>query len=388
MLQTKTLLLEIQQKISGYHFKKLVNKYNGDKGIRIFSTKNLLSLLLYFHISGKKSIRDVILSLKSKSKLWYHLGLKSISRNNLSYALKNRSHKIFEESFYMLLNKFINEKGFGSDKRFKFKNPLKAIDSSTISLSLSLFDWAKFRKAKGGIKLHTLYDIQNQIPEFVYISNAKRNDMSKCFTYPIIKNGIYTMDKGYIYFKFFQKINKIGAFFVSRTKINTKYKIIKRQKKKVSSIKADWIIKITGTPQSEYPDNLRVVRYYDKEKQTTYEYITNNFKLSAKTIANIYKARWDIELFFKSIKQHLKIKTFLGTSENAVKTQIWIALISFLLIQYIRFKTKTSYSFLSSLRLIKENILTNISLYRLLSDILKIDFSPPSKSEIQLELGF
>ena len=352
MLQIKTLLLEMQQKISGYDFKKLVNRYNGDKGIRIFTTKNLLSLLLYFHISGKKSIRDVILSLKSKSKLWYHLGLKSISRNNLSYALKNRSHKIFEESFYMLLNKFINEKGIGLDKRFKFKNPLKAIDSSTISLSLNLFDWAKFRKTKGGIKLHTLYDIKNQIPEFVNISNAKRNDMSKCFTYPIIKNSIYTMDKGYIYFKFFQKINT------------------------------------TGTQQSEYPDSLRVIRYYDKEQQTTYEYITNNFKLSAKTIANIYKARWDIELFFKSIKQHLKIKTFLGTSENAVKTQIWIALISFLVIQYIRFKTKTSFSFLSSLRLIKENILTNISIYRLLSDIQRISFSPPTKLERQLELNF
>jgi len=129
-------------------------------------------------------------------------------------------------------------------------------------------------------------------------------------------------------------------------------------------------------------------RYYDKEQQTTYEYITNNFKLSAKTIANIYKARWDIELFFKSIKQHLKIKTFLGTSENAVKTQIWIALISFLVIQYIRFKTKTSFSFLSSLRLIKENILTNISIYRLLSDIQRISFSPPTKLERQLELNF
>ena len=149
-----------------------------------------------------------------------------------------------------------------------------------------------------------------------------------------------------------------------------------------------WIVKITGTQQSEYPDSLRVIRYYDKEQQTTYEYITNNFKLSAKTIANIYKARCDIELFFKSIKQYLKIKTFLGTSENAVKTQIWIALISFLVIQYIRFKTKTSFSFLSSLRLIKENILTNISIYRLLSDIQRISFSPPTKLERQLELNF
>lgn len=388
MLQTKTILSELQAKISGYDLKKIINEYNGDKGIRKFSTKNLLTVMLYFHISGKQSIRDIILSLKSKTEFWYHLGLKTISRNNLSYALMNRSEKIFEKSFYMLLNKFMKTKQISKDKRFKFKNPLKAIDSSTISLCLNLFPWAKFRKKKGGVKFHTIYDIKNQIPEFVNIGNANRNDMTECKNYPIIKNSIYTMDKGYIFFKFFQKINKKQAFFVTRTKKNTQYKIIGRESKNNKLIKANWTIKLTGNNSNDYPEKLRVVRYYDKKKKTTYEYITNNFKLSAITIANIYKARWDIELFFKSIKQHLKIKTFIGTSENAVKIQIWVALISYLLIQYIRFQTKTVFSFLSSLRLIKENILTNNSLEKVLLDNHKIKIKQLDVIQLQWDFGF
>lgn len=387
MLQRKTMLAEMQEEFSGYEFKKIVNQYNGDKWTHSFSTKNLLTILLYYHLSGKNSIRDIVLSLKSRNNLWYHFGLKSVSRNNLSYAMQHRDAEIFRQTFFLLLNKYVNEKGIGMDKRFKFKNPLKAIDSTTISLCLNIFDWAKYRKSKGGVKLHTSYDIKNQIPEFVDFSNAIRHDITKWKEYPIIADAIYAMDKGYIYFKFLQKINKNKAFFVTRTKINTKYRIIKRQTKKHNSIKADWIVKLTGVDASEYPQELRVVRYFDKEKKMTYEYLTNNFKLSAKTIADIYKARWDIELFFKELKQNLKIKTFLGTSENALKLQIWVALIAYLLIQYIRFKTKTGYSFLNSFRLIRENILIKISYWELLLN----DFKKKPKPKInyhQLEFGF
>ena len=388
MIQTNSILSELQEKISRYDFEKVVNEHNGDKGIRRFSTKNSFPVLLYFHISGKQSIRDLILSLKSKNNFWYHLGLKTISRNNLSYAMMKRSNEIFEKTFYLLLNKFMKSKGLSKDKRFKFKNPLKAIDSSTISLCLNLFDWAKFRKSKGGIKLHTVYDIKNQIPEFVNIKNAIRHDSTECKKYPIVKNAIYAMDKGYLNFKFWQKINKTKAFFVTRTKTNTKYKLIKFHEIKNDSIIIDWAVRVTEMKSSEYPEELRVIVYYDKEKDKFYEYITNNFLLAAITIADIYKARWDIELFFKSIKQNLKIKTFLGTSENAVKIQIWVALISYLLIQYIRFKSKTSFSFLNSFRLIKENILTKGLIDELLFAMDKLKSKAPPINNHQLELSF
>ena len=171
MFKGKTVLLQMQSLISGYDFKKLVSEYNGDKGTRVFKTQNLLSIMLYTHLSGKQSIRDIIDSFNSKQNSWYHIGVRSISRNNISYALKNRSHEIFEKTFYSLLSKLQNERGLLHDKRFRFKMPLKTFDSTTISLCLSLYNWAHFRKRKGGIKLHTLFNNKDKLPELINLSN-------------------------------------------------------------------------------------------------------------------------------------------------------------------------------------------------------------------------
>lgn len=388
MFKTKTVLSQMQSFISGYDFEKYVSEYNGDKGVRIFNTRNLLNIMLYVHIGAKQSLRDIVDSLESKKNLWYHLGIKSISRNNLSHALMKRPHEIFEKMFFNLLNKIQNEKMMTQDKRFKFKMPLKIIDSTTISLCLSLFDWAKFRKAKGGFKLHVMYDSKEQIPDFMIFSEAKKHDMYFADKIMINPNSIYVMDKGYFCYKFFQKIDKNKAFFVIRTKTNTQYKIINRNKKTHKSIKADWTVKVDSLKKDEYPNELRVVKYYDKEKKKTYEYLTNNFRLSAKTIADIYKARWDIELFFKWIKQNLKIKTFIGTSENAVKIQIWTAMIAFLLIEYIRLKSKTNYPLLKTFRILKDNLMHNYNLFELLMDKVAPDIKQINKNENQLIFKF
>ncbi|MCP4762866.1 MAG: IS4 family transposase [archaeon] len=388
MFKTKTVLSQMQSLISGYEFEKYVSKHNGDKGVKVFSTKNLLNVMLYVHIGAKQSLRDIVDSLESKKNLWYHLGLTSLSRNNLSHALMKRPHEIFENLFFNLLGKLQNERMPISDKRFKFKMPLKIIDSTTIGLCLSLFDWAKFRKTKGGIKLHVMYDSKEQIPDFMIFSDAKKHDMHFANKITINPNSIYVMDKGYFCYKFFQKINKNRAFFVIRTKTNTQYKITKRNKKSHDSIKADWNIEIDSAKFDEYPHELRVVKYYDKEKKTTYEYLTNNFQLSAKTIADIYKARWDIELFFKWMKQNLKIKTFIGTSENAVRIQIWTAMIAYLLIEYIRFKSKTNYSLLKTFRILKDNIMHNYDLFELLTEKLTPDIKQAQINENQLLLNF
>jgi len=231
------------------------------------------------------------------------------------------------------------------------------------------------------------YDFKKAVNQYNGDKGIKHDD-TECKNYPIKRNAIYTVDRAYLYFKFMRKINKNKAFFVIRPKINTRYKIIERNKKNNKSIKADWKIKLTGMKSKEYPDELRLVKFYDKEKQETYEYLTNNFRLSAVTIANIYKARWDIELFFKTIKQNLKIKTFIGTSENAVRTQIWIALITYLLIQFIKHKTKTHYTFLSIFRLLKENVLQNISINMLLAKNIRKKLKPPSLNKRQLRFEF
>ena len=388
MFKTKTVLSQMQSFISGYEFEKYISDHNGDKGIKTFSTRNLLNIMLYVHVGAKQSLRDIVDSLKSKKNLWYHLGLRSLSRNNLSHALMKRPHKIFQEMFFNLLSKLQNERMPISDKRFKFKMPVKIIDSTTIGLCLSLFDWAKFRKTKGGIKLHVMYDGKEQIPDFMIFSNAKKHDMHFASKIIINPNSIYVMDKGYFCYKFFQKINKNRAFFVTRTKTNTQYKITKRNKKNHKSIKADWTVEVDSNKTDEYPHELRVVRYYDKEKKKTYEYLTNNFRLSPKTIADIYKARWDIELFFKWIKQNLKIKTFIGTSENAVKIQIWTAMIAYLLIEYIRFKSKTKYSLLKTFRILKDNIMHNYEMFELLTEKLTPDIKQEHMYENQLLLKF
>jgi hypothetical protein len=377
MFKGKTVLAQMQSLIFGYDFKKAVENHNGDKGIRILSTRNVLSVMLYVHMALKQSLRDIIYSLESKANLWYHIGLISLSRNNLSYALKHRSSQIFEETFYSLIARLQNERGALQDKRFRFKNPVKSIDSTTISLCLSLFDWAKFRTTKGGIKLHVMYNNREQIPEFVTMSNAARHDITAVDSFPITPDSVYVLDKGYICFKFLQKIANNEAFFVTRTKSNTKYRILTRQAKSQKGISADWIVKFSSYKSIEYPENLRVIRYHDAETKKTYEFMTNNFRLSAKTIADIYKSRWDIELFFKWIKQNLKIKTFIGTSENAVLIQIWTAMIAYLLTEYLRFKSRTSFSKLKTFRILCENVLFNSELYSLL-----MKHSPPNQNRL------
>jgi len=388
MFKTRTVLSQLQALISGYDFRKIVSEHNGDKGVRVFSTRNLLNVMLYVHMASKQSLRDIVDSLKSKTNLWYHLGLKSISRNNLSYALKHRVSVIFEKTFYLLLNKLQSERGARTDRRFKFKMPLKIIDATTISLCLSLFDWAKFRKTKGGIKLHVLFDVKEQIPDFVNMSTAKKHDINEAHHMQIGENTIYVLDKGYFCYRLLSKINEMRSFFVIRTKTNTQYRIIERKKKTDKRIKADWIVKVNSLKAEEYPYQLRVVRFYDSEKKKSYEYLTNNFSLSAVTIADIYKARWDVELFFKWIKQNLKIKTFIGTSENAVKIQIFTAMIAYLLVEYIRFKSRTKFSLLKTYRILCDNVLHNYDLFELLMERKFPDRNRIQFDENQLVMGF
>lgn len=261
MNKGKPVILQMQSFISTFHFGSLVKEYNADKNVRTFSTWNLLKVLLYAHCSGKRSLRDICISLTSMSNRHYHLGIKNVSRNNLSNALARRDAGLFEKLFYHFLKKVMAETGNRKDKRFKFKNDIIAIDSTTISLCLSLFDWATFRSAKAGVKIHTMYDIKQQLPGFMVVTEAERHDSIPVASMPFKAKGIYVLDRGYMSVDILEKINENGAFFVTRTKGNTQYGVIRKNKTADASILLDAEISLTGTRSDEYSGELRLIRF-------------------------------------------------------------------------------------------------------------------------------
>lgn len=388
MNKNRMVFVQMQQLISIFHFKKLTEEHKSDKNVRSFSTWNLLQTMLYAHLTGKISLRDICTGLNSMANRWYHLGLNSLSRNNLSNSLMKRSHEIFEKTFYQLLVKIQFEMSGRKDKRFRFNNQLKAIDSTVISFCLSLYSWASFRSSKAGIKAHTMYDIKNRMPEFIIITDARCHDHSAVDQMPIHSGTIYVMDKGYLCFKTLKNIDKNKAFFVTRIKSNTKYRTRKKNRSTVKDILRDDIIEFTGLKSNDYPDELRIVRYRDPDDKKEYVYITNNFDLAASTIASIYKSRWDIELFFKWVKQNLKLKTFIGRSENAVRIQIWTAAIAYIIMEYLRFRTRANMSLIDVFRIISTNIFSDRTINDLLSIYKRIKCKNLIFPDLQLDLGF
>lgn len=384
----RPIILQMQSLISRFQFEKLVKEYKTDKNVRTFSTWNLMQVMLFAHCTGKKSLRDICTSLSCISNRFYHLGLGSISRNNLSNALAKRNAELFEKLFYMLLEKVHQDALYKKDKRFRFKNSIIAIDSTIISLCLSLYEWAAFRSTKGGIKIHTMYDVKRHMPDFIIISEARKHDNTLIAQMPLREGAIYVLDRGYLCLKTLENINKNRAFFVTRTKSNTQYKITKKNSVKSKMIVLDAKITFTGVKSDDYSDVLRLVRYKNPEDGNVYEYITNNHDLSAVTIAAIYKSRWDIELFFKWMKQNMKMKSFLGTSRNAVLIQLWTAAIAFLLIAYIKFLSKVSMSFTEIFRILGPNLFSDRSIHELLSGKSRLRQYHVKQLDVQLDLGF
>lgn len=362
-----TILNEVSNLLPRHEFEKLVKQHESNRYVKKFTSWNQLITMIYAQASGKQSLRDIQQALEANSNRLYHLGLPPIKRSTLSDANTNRSYKVFEGLFYKLLGRC---QDVAPKHRFKFKNPLHSLDATTIDLCLSVFPWAKFRTAKGGIKLH--YDLNHagMIPEFLRITDAKQHEITvaKQF-FPITPDSIYCMDKGYTDFEFFRHINDGKAFFVIRAKENLDCRLIgQHSEANKKGVVADELIELKGFySHKDYPQLLRRIHYCDWETSKVYVFITNNMRLAALTIAQIYKARWQIEIFFKWIKQNLKIKTFLGVSENAVLTQIWIAMCYYLILSFIKFQTNYRHSLFYLHRVIRETILARCTLI----DILK-----------------
>jgi len=369
MPNATTVLNQLQHLLPLDEFQSFVNLKKADKYTKKLSCKDQLTILLYAQATGKNSLREIETALRIQDSTWYHLGIETVARSTFASANEKRPYEIYESLFYELLKKC---KGFSfGTASFSFDNELYAIDSTTVDLCLSLFPWAHFRTEKGAIKLHTLYNVRDQIPELILVTDGKEADITmarKMNLQKLATGSIITFDRGYNDYAFLYSIHQAKQTFVARLKDNAN--ILSLEKYTITEkgvLRDERIGFVLEEALKDYPEDLRLVVYYDEVHKVTYHFLTNNFEFSAKTIADIYKARWQIELFFKWIKQHLKIKTFLGTSKNAVLTQIWVAMIYYLLLSWIKFQTKFKGSLLDLTWIIKEMLLRNISIINLLN---------------------
>lgn len=335
MFQDKFVFAQLVSFMNRSKFNRIVAKYDGDKYVKHFTCWNQLLALMFGQLSNRESLRDLIVALDAHRAKCYHLGMgKNVSKSSLARANQNRDYHIFEEFAYYLVNEARQKR---VSDIFELGGNVYAFDSTTVDLCLAVFWWARFRKKKGGIKVHTLYDIETQIPAFFHITEASVHDSTAMKEIPYESDSYYIFDRAYNHFKMLYKIHQIGAFFIVRAKKNLQYKPIKWKRRLSKNILSDVTIELTGFyPSQYYPEPLRLVRYWDEEQKRELVFLTNAMHISALQVAELYKNRWQVELFFKWLKQHLKIKKFWGTTENAVRIQIYTAICTYCLVAIVQ----------------------------------------------------
>ena len=336
MFQDKFVFSQLTAFLDRNHFNYLARKYGGDKYVKHLTCWNQLLALMFGQLSNRESLRDLIVALEAHQSKCFHLGLgrKPIAKTTLATANQNRDYRIFEEfAFYMMEQA---RKKRAADI-FKLGGKVYAFDSTTIPLCLSVFWWAKFRKKKGGVKAHVLYDLEAQVPAFYHITTASVYDSKAMPEIPYETGAYYVFDRGYNNFGELYRIQRMESFFVVRAKSNLQYRCVRWKRRMPKNILTDAEIELTVyKSHKDYPENLRLVRYYDEEQDREFMFLTNAMDLTAQQIADLYKNRWQIELFFKWLKQHLKIKKFWGTTENAVRIQISAAITAYCLVAIVQ----------------------------------------------------
>ena len=376
MTQYTTVFANLLRPLSRSDFQSVVKGLKADFKVRVFTCYDLFKSMLYALVAGCFSVREIETSMKVNKNRLYHAGLKGIKRSTFCDALEKRPHGLFRKIFYDMVEK---AQAIGARAQKKFKDPLRIIDASIISLCLKRFDWAKYRKAKGAIKLHLNFDGDNLIPFDAYITNGKVHDVQQLVNLSKETGVIYVMDRGYVDYKLLYNIELGGSYFVTRMKSNSTYKRIKNNPHKEGAVLSDVLIELTGTvTKKHYPKTLRKVKYCDPETKKVYDFLTNDLGRGAEEIAAIYKERWEVELFFKWMKQHLKIKSFWGTSENAVYSQIWVALILTILLWINKTLDGIKASTHELIIMMKTTLLTKNSLLGLYTTI--IEPKPPDNS--------
>ena len=321
MSHNHTILGQMLQMISRFQFQKAVNETQTEYHARGFRSWNHFTAMLFGQLSGQDSLRGIEAGLASQTQSLYHLGVKPVHRSTLSYANEHRSHELFKKLFEWMLSKC---QPLAPKHKFQFKNPLYSIDATTIDLCLSLFDWATFRKTKGAVKLHVKLNHAGYLPSFAVVTTGKKHEQTVAPHIPLEKGDVVVFDRGFTNFKWYASLCERNIYFVTRLKKNADYRIIKRRSpKQHKHISSDQIIELQGFYSKQYcPYQLRRIRSRDPETGKWIVLLTNQQSWSATTIAKVYKERWQIELFFKTLKQQLKVKSFVGTSQNALLSQL------------------------------------------------------------------
>ena len=365
MPHCNTIFSQILKLVPRHEFETLAKQHHSGRSFRTASRWSQFVTLAMAQLAGRISLRDIVENVSAQAHRLYHLGSAKLTRSNLSRINEDKPYALYEALAGKLLNRC---QRMAPGHKFRFKNPLYSLDASTIDLCLSVFPWASFRSTKGAIKLHVGLNHDGYLPEFVTITEGKTSDVEMVRTLTFPSGSIVVVDRGYNDYDWYNQLTEKGVFFVTRLKANAQYRVINRQPVlKNKGLTSDQTIRLTSIQAAKKcPSRLRRVGYRDIDTGKHYIFLTNNFKLAARTIADIYKARWQVELFFKWIKQNLKIKSFIGTSKNAVMTQIWIAMCVYLLLAFIKFQSRMNKTMQQILRLLQLNLFEKRDLMALL----------------------
>ena len=367
MAHCNTIFHQMLKLIPRHHFSKLEAEHGTGRKARTFPRWSQLVHLLSMQLTARASLRDGIASLTARIKSLYHLGVKPVARSTFADANNKRSANFFAALFAHMYQRCL---AHAPRHKFKFKNKLYSLDATVVSLCFSLFPWASFRRTKAGVKLHTLMDHGGYLPAFVAITPAREHEIKKARAFNLPKGSIVVEDLGYTDYAWYGQLTAQKIFFVTRQKSNARYRVLESRPVRISlGLVSDETIQLTGVKGRECPEPLRRIVYQDLESNKVYVFLTNHFRLAAKTIADIYKERWQIEIFFRFIKQNLKIKAFIGNSENAVLSQIYAALIVYLLLCYTKFLCNLNVALQHFMRILQLNLFSTCSVQEL--------FEPP-----------
>ena len=382
MVHHNTVFSQLLKFIPRHEFETLANQHHAGRRLRKMTRWSQFVSMAMAQLTGRASLRDVVSSLSAQTTKLYHLGTTVVSRSSLARINEKQPASLYEALFARLLSRC---QGLAPRHGFRFKNKLYSLDATTIDLCLSVFPWARFRTTKGAVKLHVGLDHDGLLPAFMTITDGRTHDITVARALDLPRDSLLVVDRGYTDYAWYNQLNEKGIFFVTRQRRNAAYRVVERHRvPKGKGLTSDQTIRLTGTKAAHCPILLRRIGYRDAETGKHYVFLTNNFKLAAATIAEIYKARWQIELFFKWIKQNLKIKSFLGTSRNAVLTQIWIAVCIYLLLAYLKFVSQLGASLQQILRLLQLNLFER----RDLQALLRGDPPKPRISTAQTTLRF
>jgi len=388
MYSGRLVFSQVMDCMSIYEFHKCVERYHGNYKVKSFSCLDQFLSMAFAQLTYRESLRDIEVCLRSMRSKLYHIGIRgNIARSTIANANENRDWRIYADHAQVLINiarKLYRNDDFGVE----LKETVYALDSTTIDLCLSLFPWARFRKHKGAVKMHTLLDLRGSIPSMIWITDGKVHDVNILDKLIPEPGSFYIMDRAYIDFFRLYSLHQCSAFFVTTAKKNFQFKrIYSRKVDKSTGLRCDQTIRLTGTKSFQYyPEKLRRISYVDKDTLNRYVFLTNNFVLSALVIAILYKCRWNIELFFKWIKQHLRIKKFYGNSSNAVKTQIWIAISTYVMVAILKKQLKSELSLYTILQILSVNLFQKDPLAQVLTDSSCITESLDPDNQLMLPL--